>query len=194
MGDAGSKKMKGVSLDCKESSEVHRPAWAQQSHAQVRKRADQLAKKGSQAVSETPPVGESQSNGMIERAAGLVGRPGQNTEGCARASHWDQSPARRKDTVLPGGICCVPDEQVRHRQRRKDTATEAARPMGQHTHPGIRREDSVFASQASKRRKVGTAIPSRSVRGGAELVVGGSSCHRARNSDQDTLSERQENP
>ena len=31
-----------------------------------------------------------------------------------RDSHWDQSPARRKDAVLAGGICCAPDEQVRH--------------------------------------------------------------------------------
>ena len=37
---------------------------------------------------------------------------GQNTEGRAGASHWDQGPARRKDTLLAGGICCVPDEQV----------------------------------------------------------------------------------
>ena len=52
------------------------------------------------------------------------------------------------DIVLVGGICCVLDEQV---------AAEAARPKGQHTHPGIRRED---ASHASKRIKVGAAIPS----------------------------------
>ena len=39
------------------------------------------------------------------------------------------------------------------------------------------------------RRKVGSAIPSQGVRGDAELVVGGSGCHRARNGDQDTLSE-----
>ena len=36
----------------------------------------------------------------------------QNTEGCAGASQWDQNPARRKDTMLAGGICCIPDEQV----------------------------------------------------------------------------------
>ena len=34
---------------------------------------------------------------------------------------------------------------------------------GQHTDPGIWREDFVHAGQASKRRKVGTALPSWSV-------------------------------
>ena len=35
--------------------------------------------------------------------------------------------------MLAGGICCVPDEQVRHWQRREDAAAEAAWPKGQHT-------------------------------------------------------------
>ena len=100
--------------------------------------------------------------------------------------------ARRKDIVLAGGVCGIPDEKVRHWQRRKDVDSEAARPKGQHTHAGIRREDFVHACQTSKRRKVGTAIPSRSVRGDAELVVGGSGCHRARNGDQVPCSEHQE--
>ena len=39
----------------------------------------------------------------------------------------------------------------------------------------------------SKREKMGTAIPSLSVCGDAELVVIGSGCHRARDGDQDTL-------
>ena len=43
------------------------------------------------------------------------------------------------------------------------------------------------AGQASKREKMGTAIPSRSVCGDAELVVRGSGCHRAGDGDQDTL-------
>ena len=42
--------------------------------------------------------------------------------------------------------------------------------------------------------EMGTAIPSPSVCGDAELVFRGSGRHRARNGDQDTLSERQENP
>ena len=40
----------------------------------------------------------------------------------------------------------------------------------------------------------GTAIPSWSVCWLAELVVRGSGCHRARDGDQDTLSEHQKNP
>ena len=101
-------------------------------------------------------------------------------------------PARRKDIVLAGGICCVLDEQVRHRQRQKDAAAEASWPKGRHTHSGIRREDFVHAGQASEREKVGTAVPSRSVCGDAELVIRGSCRHRARN-DQDTLGKHQEN-
>ena len=53
--------------------------------------------------------------------------------GCAGASPWDQRPARRKGAVLVGGVCCILDELVRHRQRRKDTAAEAAWAKGQHT-------------------------------------------------------------
>ena len=41
---------------------------------------------------------------------------------------------------------------------------------------------------------MGTAIPSRSVCGDAELVVRSSGCHRAGDGDQDTLSEHQKNP
>ena len=39
VGNAGSEKGNRVLLDRKESSEGHRPAWTQQSHAQVRQRA-----------------------------------------------------------------------------------------------------------------------------------------------------------
>ena len=53
-------------------------------------------------------------------------RPSQNTESCIGTSYRDQSPARSEDIVLASGIRCVPDEQVRHRQQRKDTAGEAA--------------------------------------------------------------------
>ena len=35
-GSAGSIKRNGISLDCTENREVQRPAWAQQSDAQVR--------------------------------------------------------------------------------------------------------------------------------------------------------------
>ena len=49
---------------------------------------------------------------------------GQDTEGCTGASHWGQGPARRKGTMLVGGVCSTPDEQVRHRRRRKDTTAK----------------------------------------------------------------------
>ena len=52
----------------------------------------QARQEGSQTVPDTPPVGESQSNGIIERAVGLV--------------------AGQARVPLAGGICCVPDEQV----------------------------------------------------------------------------------
>ena len=48
--------------------------------------------------------------------------------------------------------------------------------------------------QASEREKVGTAIPSWSVCGDAELVIRGSGRHRARNGDQDTLGEHRRIP
>ena len=35
---------------------------------------------------------------------GTRGRSGQNTEGCAGASHWDQSSARRTDTMLTNSL------------------------------------------------------------------------------------------
>ena len=54
-------------------------------------------------------------------------RSGQDTEGCTGASHRGQSTARRKDIVLAGEVCGVFDEQVRHRQRRKDTAAKTTR-------------------------------------------------------------------
>ena len=93
---------------------------------------------------ERPPVEKASGRDpvqWVQRAcSGTRGQPGQNTEGCAAASYWRRSPTQRTDTVLACGICCVLDEQVRHRQRRKDAAAKTARAKGQHTDPGIRRE------------------------------------------------------
>ena len=47
----------------------------------------QSRQEGSQTVPERPPVGESQSNGVIERTVGLVA--GRNTESCTGLSHGD---------------------------------------------------------------------------------------------------------
>ena len=68
-------------------------------------------------------------------------------------------PPDARDIVLAGGVCGIPDEQVRHRQGRKDTAAETTREKGQHTDPGFWRKDPVHARQTSERRKVGAAIP-----------------------------------
>ena len=85
----------------------------------------QARREGSQTVPVRPPVGESQYNGIIESAVGLVAGQARTLK-AALEHRMDQSPARREDPVLASGIRCVPDEQVRHRQRRKDTAAEAA--------------------------------------------------------------------
>ena len=52
-------------------------------------------------------MGESQSNGIIERAVGLVAGQARTLKGALEQRIWDQSPARRKDTVLAGGVRCV---------------------------------------------------------------------------------------
>ena len=122
------------------------------------------------------PVGSSNVLGDSTR-----GWSGQNTAGCAGASQWDQSSARRKVSVPAGEVRC--DEQVRRGQRRKDTVSQTAWTTGQHTDP---------ARQATKRRKVGTAIPSWSVCWHAVLVVRGSGRLRARAGDQHTRSKLQE--
>ena len=93
MGDAGSKKKKErnfswiakrgvkfidqlrVTLRCDNEPAID--AFA--------KKLTQARQEGRQTVPERPPVGES--------CGGTRGRPGQNTEGCAGASHWDQGPA-----------------------------------------------------------------------------------------------------
>ena len=56
--------------------------------------------------------------------------------------------------MLSGGVRCVSDEQVRHRQRRKDAAAQTAWTKGQHTDSGIWRADIVHAFQTSKRGEV----------------------------------------
>ena len=80
MGDAGSKERNVISLDCKESSEVHRPAWAQQSHAEMRRRAGDCGiGEGNRTSSPRGKPDRSgrdhqkiQSHGIIERAVDLV--------------------------------------------------------------------------------------------------------------------------
>ena len=94
--------------------------------------------------------------------------------------------------MLSGGVRCVSDEQVRHRQRRKDAAAQTAWTKGQHTDSGIWEADIVHACQTGKRVNLGPAILSWSIRWNAELVVGSSGCHRAGVGDQNTCGERQD--
>ena len=93
---------------------------------------------------ERPPVGGSQSNGIIERAVGLVAGQARTLKG---------SESRRKDIVLVGGVCGILDEQAgTERHRYKDYTGEGS------THRSWRK-DHVHASQTSKRKKVGAAVP-----------------------------------
>ena len=130
--------------------------------------------------------------GIIERAVGLVAGQARTLKAAPEHRILSQSAARRKDIVLAGGVCGIPDEQVRHRQRRKDTAAKTTRAKGQHTDSGVWRRDPVFALQTSERRKVGAAVPPRSVCWRAELTVRGSGCHRAGTGDQDKVGKHQE--
>ena len=103
----------------------------------------QARQEGSQTVPERLPVGDSQSNGVIERAVGLVA--GQARPKKAALEH-------RIGTRIPpdARILCWLVEFV---------AYLTIWPKGQHTHSGIRREDPVHAGQASERGRVGAAIP-----------------------------------
>ena len=83
----------------------------------------QARQEGSQTVPDRLPLGERKFKGMIERAVELVASQARTLIAAL------ENPVRRKEIVL---------------------AAEAARPKGQHTHPGIRREDSVHARQPSQ--------------------------------------------
>ena len=66
----------------------------------------------SQTVPERPPVGESQSNGIIERAVRLGAGQARTSKAALEHRIGTRDPARCKDTMLAGGICCILDEQV----------------------------------------------------------------------------------
>ena len=125
----------------------------------------QARQEGSQAVPGRPPVGESQSNGIVERAVGLVVGQARTLKAALEHRVGTRSPpdARKQGWLV---------EFAAYLMNRCDLGGDGKTPL--------HREDSVHASQASKRRKVGTAIPSWSVCCHAELVVRGSGCHRAR--------------
>ena len=64
----------------------------------------------SQTYLERPPLVEVQWDHRV--CGGARGWRGQNTKDCAGTSCRDQSPVRRKDTVLAGGICRILHEQA----------------------------------------------------------------------------------
>ena len=74
--------------------------------------------------------------------------------------------------MLAGGVRCVPDEPVRHRQRRKDADTQTAWTQGQHADSGI---CGAFRTCKWDPR-----------RWNAESVIGSSGCHRSMVGDQKT--------
>ena len=119
----------------------------------------QARQEGSQTVPERPPVGGSLSKGFIERAVVLVAGQARTLR-AALEHRIGASVLLIEGILLVGGVCGVLDEQVRHRQGRKDTAAKTARAKGQHTDPGVRRKDPVHARQTSERRKVGASIVS----------------------------------
>ena len=57
----------------------------------------QARQEGSHTVPERPPVGESQSNGIIERPVGLVAGQARTLKAALERPHGGQSPARSKD-------------------------------------------------------------------------------------------------
>ena len=79
----------------------------------------QARQEGSQTVLERPPVGESQSNGIIERAVGLVAGQARTLKAVLEHRIGTRVPPDAMTLCLAGGTRCVPDEQVRHWQRQK---------------------------------------------------------------------------
>ena len=202
VGNAGSERREQSSFG---SQREQRGSFDQLGHNRVTLRCDNepaneaLAREIGQEGNQTESRGftrweKVQSNGIIERAVGLVA--GQARTLKAALEH-------RIGTRVPpdARILCWLVEYAAYLINRCDIGSDGKTPLQtlhgrrDNTHISeIRREDPLHAGQASEREKVGTAIPSRSVCGDAELVIRSSGRHRARNGDQDTLSEHQENP
>ena len=91
-----------VTLRC--DNETALEAWARQ--------IVQARQEWRQTVPERPPVGESQSNGIIECTVGLVAGQARTLKGALDHRIGVTVPVGCEDTVLVGGVCHVPDEQV----------------------------------------------------------------------------------
>ena len=147
---------------------------------------------GSQTVPERPPVGESQSNGIIGRAVRLVA--GQARTLKAALEH------RRGARVPPDArILCWLVEFAAYLMNRCDIGSDGKTPP--HRLHG-RRDNTPIPEFGEKI----LCMPAKPTRGGkweprfhpgvfcwhVELVVRGSGCHRAGTGDQDKVGEHQE--
>ena len=140
-------------------------------------------------------MGESQSNGVIERAVGLVAdqartlkaalehRMGTRVPPDARILCWLVEFAAY---LIWTGAMSAATGGRRFRGCMAEGITPLILDFGEKILYSL--------AKPARGRKLGTAIPSWSVRGDAELVVRSSGCHLARNGDQDTLSEHQKIP
>ena len=149
----------------------------------------QASQEGSQTVPERPPEGESQSNGIIEPAVGLVA--GQARTLKAALEH------RRGARVPPDArtLCRLVEFAAKLLNRcdiGRDGKTPLQRLHGRRANtPNVEFGEKILYMPVSPARGVGAAIPPRSVRWYAELVVRGSGCHRAGPGDQDKVGEHQ---
>ena len=196
MGYAGTEKGNGVSLDRKRAAKF----IDQLGHNRVTLRCDnepaiealpreiaQARQEGRQTVPERPPVGESQSEGIIESAVELVASQARTLKAALEHPMGTRVPPDAR-------ILCWVVEFAAHLMNRCDIGSDGKTSLqrllwakGQHTDSGVWRKDPVHARQTSERRKVGAPVPPRSVCWPAELIIRGSGCHRAGTGDQDKV-------
>ena len=154
----------------------------------------QARQDGSQTVPERPPVGEGQSNGIIERAVGLVA--GQARTLKAALEH------RMGARIPPDArILCWLVEFAVYLMSRCDIGSDGKTPLHRlhgrrgATHRSWNSERRFCTCRPSQREEEsGSRDCTQECSWDAELVVRGSGCHRAGTGDQDTLVEHQESP
>ena len=154
----------------------------------------QARQEGSQTVPERPPAGWRQSSGIIERAVGPV---------AGQARTLKDALEHRICTRVPPGArtLCWTVAFAACQMNRCDVVSDGKTSL-QRLHarkdntPILEFGEKILYVPAKPATggKLGTAIPSWSVCWHAELVVRDSGCRRARAGEQDTRSDRQENP
>ena len=142
----------------------------------------QARQEGSQSVPERLPVGESQSNDIIERAVGLVAGQARTLKAALEHRIGVKVPVDARIlcwllefAAFPMNTCDIGSDgktSIHSLHGRRDNTPILE--LG---------EDFLHACQKSKRRKVGPAILSWSIRCNAEVVIGSGGCHRARSGD-----------